>query len=233
LGRRSFGKGLVQEEFSISDLGALRLTVARFYTPTGRAIQKPYGTEVDYGDDYFMRYERGELFVEDSILQLDADSLTFRTPMGKIVKGRGGITPDVFVPLDTSGMSSFMSELSWSGVLRDAAFSFVDEHRSEWFESGVEAANPDDWRAVGWDHVMAAAKENDIEIPMLRPSERRSLEQRFASQVLRNAFGESVFHQYSVQFDEEFKNAIHWLQHTDDVVIIDGQLSLGLNNNNH
>ena len=233
VGRRSFGKGLVQEEFSISDLGALRLTVARFYTPTGRAIQKPYGTEVDYGDDYFMRYERGELFVEDSILQVDADSLTFRTPMGKIVKGRGGITPDVFVPLDTSGMSSFMSELSWSGVLRDAAFSFVDEHRSEWFESGVEAANPNDWRAVGWDHVMAAAKGNDIEIPILRPSERRSLEQRFASQVLRNAFGESVFHQYSVQFDEEFKNAIHWLQHTDEMVIIDGQLSLGLNNNNH
>jgi hypothetical protein len=97
----------------------------------------------------------------------------------------------------------------------------------------VEAANPDDWRAVAWDHVMAAAKENDIEIPKLRPSERRSLEQRFASQVLRNAFGESVYHQYSVQFDEEFKNAIHWLQHTDEMVIIDGQLSLGLNNNNH
>jgi hypothetical protein len=86
---------------------------------------------------------------------------------------------------------------------------------------------------VGWDHVMAAAKENDIKIPKLRPSERRSLEQRFASQVLRNAFGESVYYQYSVQFDEELKNAIHWLQHTDEMVIIDGQLSLGLNNNNH
>ncbi len=62
IGRRTFGKGLVQEEFSIATLGALRLTVARFYTPTGRAIQRPYGGDVDYGDDYFARYERGELF---------------------------------------------------------------------------------------------------------------------------------------------------------------------------
>ena len=226
LGRRTFGKGLVQEEFSISNIGALRLTVARFYTPTGRAIQKPYGTEIDYSDDYFMRYERGELFVEDSILELEADSLNFRTPMGRIVKGRGGITPDVFVPLDTSGMSSFMSELSWSGVLRDAAFSFVDEHRDEWFVADDSESHDELWKEAGWMHLMSMARRNNIDIPELQASERLILEQRFASQVFRNAFGESAFYEHSVQFDQEFNTAIHWLQHMDAVVVIEGQLSL-------
>lgn len=233
LGRRTFGKGLVQEEFSISNLGALRLTVARFYTPTGRAIQKPYGSDIEYADDYFMRYERGELFEEDSILKLDADSLTFQTPKGKVVQGLGGITPDVFIPLDTAGLSSFMSDLSWSGVLRDAAFSFVDAHRNEWFVTKVESASADLWKVEGWNHLMAAARENDFEIPTLQAAERAALEQRFASQVLRNAFGEAAFHEHSIQFDQEFTTAIHWLQHTDAVVVIEGQLSLQLDNNKH
>lgn len=232
LGRRTFGKGLVQEEFSISNLGALRLTVARFYTPTGRAIQKPYGAEIDYGDDYFMRYERGELFEEDSILKLDADSLTFQTPLGRLVKGLGGITPDVFVPLDTSGMSSLMSELSWSGVLRDAAFSFVDEHRDEWFKKNDSQAHIDLWKESGWAHLMKAARDNNIEIPSLQVAERSALEHRFASQVLRNAFGESAFYEHSAQHDQEFKTAIHWLYHMDAVIVIEGQLSLQLESTN-
>jgi carboxyl-terminal processing protease len=233
VGRRTFGKGLVQEEFSISDLGALRLTVARFYTPTGRAIQKPYGSDVDYGDDYFMRYERGELFEADSMLNTDTDSLDFRTQQGKIVKSLGGITPDVFVPLDTSGMSSLMSKLSWSGVLRDAAFSFVDAHRSNWFVEDKEPENPEIWTDAGWNHLMNAAREGGFDIPTLRSSERSLLKQRFASQVLRNASGESAFHEYSVQFDQEFQKAIYWLKNTDAIIIIDGQLSLQLDNNKH
>ena len=233
LGRRTFGKGLVQEEFSISNHGALRLTVARFYTPTGRAIQKPYGTEIDYGDDYFMRYERGELFEEDSILKLDDDSLVFQTPKGRLVKGLGGITPDVFVPLDTSGMSSLMSELSWSGILRDAAFSFVDEHRDEWFGEDDSPLEDGLWKEIGWSHLMDAARDNNIEIPSLQEAERSALERRFASQILRNAFGESAYYEHSVQFDEEFKTAIYWLYHMDSVIVIEGQLSLQLENNKY
>jgi carboxyl-terminal processing protease len=231
VGRRTFGKGLVQEEFSISDLGALRLTVARFYTPTGRAIQKPYGGDVEYADDYYMRYERGELFEADSILEIEADSLTFRTPLGKIVKGLGGITPDVFVPLDTSGMSSLMSDLSWSGALRDAAFSFVDAHREDWFRKGEEAVQPNFWREEGWSHLMEVARANAFEIPDLQPEERERIERRFAAQVLRNASGESMFYEYSMPFDSEFQQAVNWLKHSDEVVVIDGQLSLQLDNN--
>ena len=211
----------------------MRLTVARFYTPTGRAIQKPYGTEIDYGDDYFMRYERGELFEEDSILKLDDDSLVFQTPKGRLVKGLGGITPDVFVPLDTSGMSSLMSELSWSGILRDAAFSFVDEHRDEWFGEDDSTLEDGLWKEIGWSHLMDAARDNNIEIPSLQEAERSALERRFASQILRNAFGESAYYEHSVQFDEEFKTAIYWLYHMDSVIVIEGQLSLQLENNKY
>ncbi len=105
-GRRSFGKGLVQEQHMLSDGSALRLTIARYYTPSGRSIQKEYekGAE-DYGDELSERYENGELFYADSIPHID--SLKFQTKSGKIVYGGGGITPDVFVPLDTVVGSDF------------------------------------------------------------------------------------------------------------------------------
>ena len=96
LGRRSFGKGLVQEEYNLSIDGALRLTVARFYTPSGRAIQKPYGEGVDYAQDHDIRAQSGELFYADSIRHLD--SLRHKTVLGRTVYGGGGITPDVFIP---------------------------------------------------------------------------------------------------------------------------------------
>ena len=107
VGRRSFGKGLVQEEFDVAGTGALRLTVARFYTPSGRAIQKPYGAGVDYEDDYMARFERGELFNEDSIAVVD--SLEYWTPEGRVVHGGGGIAPDFFVPLDTAKWTAFLN----------------------------------------------------------------------------------------------------------------------------
>ena len=93
IGRRSFGKGLVQDQLFFDDESALRLTIARYYTPTGRSIQKPYGEGIDYGNDYFTRLENGELLYADSISF--PDSLKFTTPNGKIVYGGGGIMPDI------------------------------------------------------------------------------------------------------------------------------------------
>ncbi len=100
IGRRSFGKGLVQEQHQLSDGSAMRLTVARYYTPSGRSIQKPYNNEEEYGDELASRFYNGELFEKDSIKV--EDSLQYRTVSGKIVYGGGGIVPDVFMPLDTS-----------------------------------------------------------------------------------------------------------------------------------
>jgi len=106
IGRRSFGKGLVQEPVPFADGSGMRLTIARYYTPTGRSIQKPYNNGFDeYYDDLNSRYEHGEFEVSDSIHF--ADSLKYTTPAGKTVYGGGGIMPDIFIPVDTTGRSSY------------------------------------------------------------------------------------------------------------------------------
>ena len=129
IGRRSFGKGLVQEEMRFQDGSALRLTVARYYTPTGRSIQRAYsnGTE-DYYHDFADRIIRGELEHMDSI-KFD-DSQKFVTPGGKIVYGGGGIMPDVFVPIDTSGISEYYNRARSLGLMYRFAFFYTDQKRS-------------------------------------------------------------------------------------------------------
>jgi len=129
IGRRSFGKGLVQEEMRFPDGSALRLTVARYYTPTGRSIQRPYenGKE-DYYHDFSDRWMRGEFEHEDSI-KFD-DSQKFLTPGGKTVYGGGGIMPDVFVPVDTTGSSEYYNKVRALGLMYRFAFYYTDLHRS-------------------------------------------------------------------------------------------------------
>jgi len=130
VGRRSFGKGLVQEQIKLSDGSALRLTVARYYTPTGRCIQKPYEDGRDqYYNDINERFKHGEFFNADSIEF--ADSLKYKTPKGDIVFGGGGIMPDYFVPVDTSYHSPFFSKVTNEGLIYNFAFKFADLHRSE------------------------------------------------------------------------------------------------------
>jgi carboxyl-terminal processing protease len=129
IGRRSFGKGLVQEEMRFEDGSALRLTVARYYTPTGRSIQRPYenGTE-DYYHDFAERIMRGELENSDSI-KFD-DSQKYVTPGGKIVYGGGGIMPDVFVPIDTAGSSEYYNRIRSLGLMYRFAFYYTDQNRA-------------------------------------------------------------------------------------------------------
>lgn len=129
IGRRSFGKGLVQEHMSLPDQSALRLTVARYYTPTGRSIQKPYGEGVQYDDDYELRFEHGEMLYQDSIVF--PDSLKYTTPGGRIVYGGGGIMPDIFVGIDTVGASHYLSIVSYQGLLNQFGFDYADGHRGD------------------------------------------------------------------------------------------------------
>lgn len=130
IGRRSFGKGLVQEQIEIPDGSAIRLTTARYYTPSGRCIQKSYskGLEAYYSEE-FDRYDNGELLSADSIHF--ADSLKFKTAGGKTVFGGGGIMPDVFIPLDTSFRTSYLNQVSFRGIISDFAFNYTDNHRAE------------------------------------------------------------------------------------------------------
>ena len=129
VGRRSFGKGLVQSQLPYADGSALRLTVARYYTPTGRSIQKPYknGDELDYEMDMIRRYENNEFFSADSIHF--ADSLRFVTPKGKIVYGGGGIMPDVFIPMDTTDITKYYIEVTGRNILYRYTIEYADRHR--------------------------------------------------------------------------------------------------------
>ena len=129
VGRRSFGKGLVQSQIPYNDGSALRLTIARYYTPTGRSIQKPYknGEEMDYNMDMVRRYQNNEFFSADSIHF--ADSLKFTTPKGKIVYGGGGIMPDVFVPLDTTHVTKYYVETSGRNIIYRYTIEYADKHR--------------------------------------------------------------------------------------------------------
>jgi len=130
LGRRSFGKGLVQQQIPFADGSALRLTVARYYTPTGRSIQKPYtvGDSQSYDEDLWNRYRRNELFSTDSIRF--ADSLRRVTPGGRVVYGGGGIMPDLFVPLDTTGVSKYYVEVNGRNILYRYTIEYADRHRA-------------------------------------------------------------------------------------------------------
>lgn len=132
VGRRTFGKGLVQQQYPLPDGAEMRLTVARYHTPSGRVVQSPY--EKGNRDAYFRqvreRYERGESFSLDSIAL--PDSLRFRTlKLGRPVYGGGGIIPDVFVPYDTTGMNRFLVKVIGSGALQDYAYDYLDRHREE------------------------------------------------------------------------------------------------------
>ena len=129
IGRRSFGKGLVQQQIPYNDGSALRLTTARYYTPTGRSIQKPYtnGDGESYEMDLWNRYEHNELFSADSIRF--ADSLRFTTPKGRTVYGGGGIMPDIFVPVDTTDLSPYFIQVSGRNILYRYTIEYADRHR--------------------------------------------------------------------------------------------------------
>lgn len=130
IGRRSFGKGLVERPIMLSDGSELRLTIARYYTPSGRWIQKPYGDLEAYQNDYLHRFEHGELFHRDSI-QLP-DSLQYKTLIKKrTVYGGGGIMPDIFVPLDTMEYSEYYKKLSRSGSINSFCLDYADKNRDE------------------------------------------------------------------------------------------------------
>jgi carboxyl-terminal processing protease len=128
IGRRSFGKGLVQDQINLPDGSAIRLTIARYYTPTGRCIQKPYEKgHTAYFSEEYERFENGELYNLDSI-KLDKTK-QYRTPGGKIVYGGGGIVPDIFIPVDTAKYSAYVNKLYYNGILNAFAFEYSDKNR--------------------------------------------------------------------------------------------------------
>lgn len=130
IGRRTFGKGLVQEQIPFNDGSAVRLTIARYYTPSGRSIQKPYSDgKEEYYNELYTRYKHQEFFSADSI-QFN-DSLKYKTDSGKIVYGGGGIMPDIFVPVDTMSYTPYFNEVAGKNILYKFTIEYADKHRNE------------------------------------------------------------------------------------------------------
>ena len=130
IGRRSFGKGLVQQQIGFPDGSMIRLTIARYYTPSGRCIQKPFkpGDNQDYDNDLLTRYQHGEFFSQDSIKHTGP---AYHTRIGRIIYGGGGITPDIFVAEDTLSMTSYYKQAAMSGLILQYAFNYTDNNRQK------------------------------------------------------------------------------------------------------
>ncbi|QRR02712.1 S41 family peptidase [Dyadobacter sandarakinus] len=175
VGRRSYGKGLVQMPIKLSDGSELRLTISRYYTPSGRSIQKPYelGKGEDYSQDLSHRYESGELFNADSI-KFDK-SKVYKTDGGRIVYGGGGITPDIFVPKDTLLNSKYLFELYSKNIIREYALKYANEHQKQLekgsFDNYVNNFQVTDamLSELGRDATRAGIKLNEKELNHSRP----------------------------------------------------------------
>lgn len=143
IGRRSFGKGLIQRQAVLPDSSAIRLTIARYYTPSGRCIQRDYSDAASYRNDIYERYNHGEIFEKDSIKLNTEDS--YKTVNGRTVYGGGGIAPDIFVPIDTSGVTSYYYNVVNAGLLQRFAFDYCDMNREKLTDlESVEASFPSD-----------------------------------------------------------------------------------------
>lgn len=189
IGRRSFGKGLVQHQLPYADGSALRLTVARYYTPTGRSIQKPYvnGDDEDYEMDMVRRYNNNEFFSQDSIHF--ADSLKFTTPAGKTVYGGGGIMPDLFVPMDTTDITKYYIEVTGRNILYRYTIEYADAHREAL--NGVRTMGEltallDADKSLFDDFVRYAARKGVKPVPSEMARSRKIMEAQLRAYIGRN-----------------------------------------------
>ncbi len=197
IGRRSFGKGLVQQQIGFPDGSIIRLTIARYYTPSGRCIQKPYttGDDKDYEQDLLTRYQHGEFFSQDSIKH---SGPAYYTGNGRVVYGGGGITPDIFVPEDTLNVTSYYKEASMSGLILQFAFTYTDDNRPKLnnFTEMMQLANylvkqntVDKFANYADKHGL---KRRNL---MIRKSH-KLLERYINSRIIYNIMDESAWNQY-------------------------------------
>ena len=214
IGRRSFGKGLVQEQIILSDNSAIRLTVARYYTPTGRCIQKPYSNDVEkYMLESYERYENGELFHEDSIHF--ADSLKYTTPKGKTVYGGGGIMPDIYVPLVDDSTKYYFNRIVNLGLLYQYAFDYTDRHRTELQRyKSVEAFSTQfSVSETMFNELVKKAEEKGIKGTDEQKQEaRREANILLKAYIARDLFNDEGFYPIYAPMDEILQRAIEELK---------------------
>ena len=209
IGRRSFGKGLVQQQLGFPDGSMIRLTIARYYTPSGRCIQKPFkpGDNQDYDNDLLTRYQHGEFFSQDSIKHTGP---AYHTSIGRTIYGGGGITPDIFVAEDTLGMTSYYKQAAMSGLILQYAFNYTDNNRKKLntFGSMTEMSK----YLVGQNTVeqfAAFADKNGLKRRNLMIRKSHKLLERFInSRIIYNILDEQAWTEYINQDDPTIATAL-------------------------
>lgn len=214
VGRRSFGKGLVQQPIDFSDGSAIRLTIARYYTPSGRCIQRPYvnGNDENYEMDWVNRYQHGEFFSEDSI-KLNKE-LRYKTRIGRTVYGGGGIMPDVFVPQDTLGSSSYLTAVLTKGLTVQFTFQYTDKNRDKLSEYTSEEDLLAHLRRQGLieQFVKFADSKGVKRRNILIQKSIKLLERNIYGNILYNMLGKEVYIKYFNRTDKTVGTAIELLQ---------------------
>lgn len=217
IGRRSFGKGLVQQPIEFSDGSAIRLTIARYYTPSGRCIQKPYakGNDAEYEMDIITRYEHGEFFSADSIKQNKEE--TYYTSIGRPVYGGGGIMPDIFVPQDTTGMTSYYRMAVTKGLIARFSLDYTDKNRKVL----QEYSTPEQMEAYLkkqnlLEKFASYAEKRDLKRRnILMYKSKKILDEALYGNIIYNMLGMEAYLQYMNQSDNTVLKAVEVLENGD------------------
>ena len=213
IGRRSFGKGLVQQQIPFNDGSAIRLTIARYYTPSGRSIQKEYkmGDTENYEKDLLNRFEHGEFDSKDSIHV--NDSIKYKTLYGRTVYGGGGIMPDIFVPRDTSSYSPYLTQIVNNGIIYQFAFKYSDEHREllSKFKSAKSLVVYLKKNNILDEFISFAASKGIKARPVYITVSRKEILNSLYANITRNILGDKAFYPIALMNDDTFLKAVEIL----------------------
>ena len=209
IGRRSFGKGLVQKPMAFNDGSMIRLTIARYYSPSGRCIQKPYvsGDNKDYEEDLLIRYQHGEFFSQDSIKHTGP---AYKTRIGREVFGGGGITPDIFVAEDTTDVTSYYKQASMSGLILQFAYDYTDNNRQKLYEFKTMKDMEKYLKKQNTVELFANyAEKNGLKRRNLMIQRSHKLLERYInSRIIYNMMSEEAWLQYLNEDDPAIKEAL-------------------------
>jgi carboxyl-terminal processing protease len=214
IGRRTFGKGLVQEQFELSDGSALRLTVARYYSPLGRNIQKPYTAGYDkYEEEVMNRFHNGEVLKGDTTKK---SGPAFKTPKGRIVYGGGGITPDIYVPFDTASMGSQVMKLYLKGTLSNFIYTYFMQHKQQFNQYKKTAdiasfkAGEDEWNALKQFSI-----KDSIDLSKVSAKDKALVIKRIPSLIARQIWRYEGYYEVMNQTDDFVQRALKTLKEKD------------------
>ncbi len=213
IGRRSFGKGLVQEQYQLSDGAALRLTVARYYTPSGRSIQKPYDKGVEeYQDDLHQRYVNGEMVSADSIHARNGKA--YKTSGGRVVYGGGGIVPDVFVGADTSLLSNSVTDLYRNNTISNFTYLYYIRNRSalDAYASPKAYYQSTTFTENDWSSLKKLAEQDSIKIGGFSAADRQFLSERMKALIARYRWRSDGYFQVLNSEDQVVKKALEYVR---------------------